>query len=104
MPVTAQKPAPVEDVSSFPPRTPEEEQKALHVPPGFEIQLVAAEPDIHKPLNLAFDDRGRLWVTDTVEYPFPAKPRARSRATRSRSSPTSGPTAGPARSRPSPTA
>ena len=39
--------------------------------PGFEIQLVASEPDIHKPLNLAFDDRGRLWVTDTVEYPFP---------------------------------
>ena len=42
------------------------------MPPGFEIQLVAAEPDIHKPLNLAFDDRGRLWVTDTVEYPYPA--------------------------------
>src|SRR5881227_752266 len=35
-------------------------------------QLVAAEPDIHKPLNIAFDDRGRLWVTDTIEYPFPA--------------------------------
>ena len=49
-----------------------EERKALHVPPGFEIQLVASEPDIHKPLNLAFDDRGRLWVTDTVEYPYPA--------------------------------
>jgi putative heme-binding domain-containing protein len=69
--VRAQKPAPVENVSSFPHRTPEEERKALHLPPGFEIQLVAAEPDIHKPLNLAFDDRGRLWVTDTVEYPFP---------------------------------
>src|SRR5262249_30684839 len=71
--VQAQKPAPVEDVSSFPPKTPQDEQKALHVPPGFEIQLVAAEPDIHKPLNLAFDDKGRLWVTDTVEYPYPAK-------------------------------
>jgi putative heme-binding domain-containing protein len=69
-----QKPAPVEDVSSFPPRTAFEEQKALHVPPGFEIQLVASEPAIHKPLNLAFDDLGRLWVTDTVEYPYPARP------------------------------
>ena len=58
-----------------------EEQKALHVPPGFEIQLVAAEPDIHKPLNLAFDDRGRLWVTDTVEYPYPAKEGTRPRDT-----------------------
>jgi putative heme-binding domain-containing protein len=69
--VRAQKPAPVENVSTLPHRTPAEERKALHVPPGFEIQLVAAEPDIHKPLNLAFDDLGRLWVTDTVEYPFP---------------------------------
>ncbi len=66
-----QNPAPVENVSSLPPRSPEEERKALHLPPGFEIQLVAAEPDIHKPLNIAFDDRGRLWVTDTLEYPFP---------------------------------
>ncbi len=98
----AQSPAPVENVSSFPPRTPEEERKALHLPPGFEIQLVASEPDIHKPLNLAFDDRGRLWVTDTLEYPFPSRPGPRA-ATRSRSSPTSGPTGGPARSRRSPT-
>ncbi|MGH7223842.1 MAG: PVC-type heme-binding CxxCH protein, partial [Gemmataceae bacterium] len=59
------------NVASTPHRTPEEERKLFHLPPGFEIQLVAAEPDIHKPLNLAFDDRGRLWVTDTVEYPFP---------------------------------
>jgi putative heme-binding domain-containing protein len=70
----AQKPAPVEDVSSFPPRSAADEQKALHAPPGFEIQLVASEPAIHKPLNLAFDDRGRLWVTDTIEYPYPARP------------------------------
>jgi putative heme-binding domain-containing protein len=69
----AQKPAPVEDVSSFPPRSPADEHKALHLPPGFEIQLVAADPDIHKPLNLAFDDRGRLWITDTIEYPYPAQ-------------------------------
>lgn len=61
-----------ETVVSAPPRTPEEELKAFHLPPGFEAQLVAAEPDIHKPINIAFDDRGRLWITDTVEYPFPA--------------------------------
>ncbi len=77
----AQKPAPVQDVSTFPHRTPDEERKALHVPPGFEVQLVAAEPEIQKPLNLAFDDRGRLWVTDTVEYPYPAKEGTRPRDT-----------------------
>jgi putative heme-binding domain-containing protein len=62
------------NVASTLPRTPEEERKAFHLPPGFEVHLVAAEPDIHKPLNLAFDDRGRLWVSETIEYPFPAGP------------------------------
>ncbi|WP_422929764.1 PVC-type heme-binding CxxCH protein [Singulisphaera sp. PoT] len=65
-----QTPAPVENVSSFPPRSAFEERKALHVPEGFEVQLVAAEPAIQKPMNIAFDDRGRLWVTGTVEYPY----------------------------------
>lgn len=78
-PVLAQEPAPVQDVSDFPHRSPEEEQKALHVPPGFEVQLVAAEPDIQKPMNIAFDDRGRLWVTDTVEYPYAAEEGAKPR-------------------------
>src|ERR1700678_1608616 len=45
------------------PKTPEEERRSFHVPPGFEVQLVAAEPDIQKPMNLAFDARGRLWVS-----------------------------------------
>ena len=59
-------------VVAAPPKTPQEEQKLLRVPAGFEVQLVASEPDIHKPINMAFDDRGRLWITDTVDYPFPA--------------------------------
>ena len=63
-----------ETVSSAPPRTPAEEKASFHLPEGFEAQLVVAEPEIHKPLNIAFDDRGRLWVTETLEYPFPAAP------------------------------
>ena len=53
-------------------RSPEAERAALRVPPGFEVQLVAAEPEIDKPLNLAFDARGRLWVTHSREYPIAA--------------------------------
>src|SRR6516162_6420283 len=53
--------------------SPSEEKAKLHLPPGFELQLVASEPDIHKPLNMNFDERGRLWVSDTIEYPYPAK-------------------------------
>lgn len=52
--------------------TPEQERAGFHVPAGFEVQLFAAEPMINKPINLAFDARGRLWVSSTVEYPYAA--------------------------------
>jgi putative heme-binding domain-containing protein len=51
--------------------SPQEALKTFHLPPGFEIQLVASEPEIQKPMNLAFDRHGRLLVTHSVEYPFP---------------------------------
>ncbi len=54
------------------PLSPADEQKALLVPEGFEVQFVAAEPDIFKPMNLAFDERGRMWITDSLEYPWAA--------------------------------
>ena len=59
-------------VRTTPHLSPAEEQKTFTLPPGFEIQLFAAEPDISKPLNMAFDNRGRLWITNTVEYPYAA--------------------------------
>lgn len=61
------------------PLTPAEQQKKFKLPPGFEIQLVAAEPDVHKPMNLKFDARGRLWVTHSLEYPFAAADDAKAR-------------------------
>jgi putative heme-binding domain-containing protein len=54
------------------PLPPEEERTRLRVPEGFTVQLFASEPMINKPINLAFDDRGRLWVSSTVEYPYAA--------------------------------
>jgi putative heme-binding domain-containing protein len=52
--------------------TPEQEQTKLHAPDGFTVQLFASEPMINKPINMAFDARGRLWVSSTVEYPYAA--------------------------------
>lgn len=52
--------------------TPEQERTGLHVPDGFTVQLFASEPMINKPINMAFDARGRLWVSSTVEYPYAA--------------------------------
>lgn len=44
----------------------------MNVPPGFVVQLVANEPEIRQPLCLNFDDRGRLWVLQYIQYPTPA--------------------------------
>lgn len=59
-------------VRPTPPLSPAEQQQTFRVPDGFVIELVAAEPDILKPMNLAFDGRGRLWVTMSQEYPYAA--------------------------------
>ncbi len=59
-------------VSPTEPLTPAEQQAQFKLPAGFEIQLVASEPEIQKPMNLAFDARGRLWVSHSIEYPFAA--------------------------------
>ncbi len=68
-------------VASTDPRTPEQERAAFRLPPGFEAQLVAAEPDIQKPMNLAFDARGRLWVTHSQGVPFPGSRKGKRPAT-----------------------
>src|SRR5260370_2265436 len=39
---------------------------------GFKVKLVAGEPMIRKPVSLEFDDRGRLWVVQYLQYPNPA--------------------------------
>ncbi|WP_373495377.1 PVC-type heme-binding CxxCH protein [Aquiflexum sp.] len=53
-------------------QTPEEERLSFVLPPGFEVTLFASEPDITKPINMAFDEKGRLWVTQSSEYPIAA--------------------------------
>jgi putative heme-binding domain-containing protein len=52
--------------------SPADERKAFTIPAGFDVQLVASEPDIQKPIQMAFDAKGRLWVTTSYHYPFAA--------------------------------
>ncbi|NUM55590.1 MAG: c-type cytochrome [Candidatus Hydrogenedentes bacterium] len=53
-----------------PPKLPEEQRACFTLPPGFEVQLVASEPDIRKPMQLAFDEKGRLLVSTSTDYPL----------------------------------
>jgi len=39
---------------------------------GFTVKQVASEPEIRQPLCINFDDRGRLWVIQYLQYPTPA--------------------------------
>ncbi len=54
------------------PLSPEEQQHSFSVPPGFEVELVAAEPDGGKYVALTFDHSGRLWTGTALEYPIDA--------------------------------
>lgn len=51
---------------------PAESLKRFQVDPSLEMELVAAEPDVAQPVCLNFDERGRMWVVQYLQYPFPA--------------------------------
>jgi putative membrane-bound dehydrogenase-like protein len=51
--------------------SPEEELKGFTLPEGFVIELVASERDgIINPVDLTFDDAGRLWTQTASMYPL----------------------------------
>lgn len=61
------------------PLEPEESMKHLITPVGFEAQLFAAEPEIVKPISMDWDERGRLWIAETYDYPNELQPRGQGR-------------------------
>jgi putative membrane-bound dehydrogenase-like protein len=55
-----------------PPLSATEALKHFKVPASMQVDLIAAEPVVKQPLYLSFDERGRLWVAQYRQYPFPA--------------------------------
>ncbi|MGE0145494.1 MAG: PVC-type heme-binding CxxCH protein [Planctomycetota bacterium] len=51
------------------PLSPSDSMKLAQVPPGMRLELFASEPDIVNPIHIAFDERGRAFVIETVDYP-----------------------------------
>ena len=53
---------------------PAESIKRFVAAEGYAVELVASEPLIRQPIDLKFDARGRMWVVQYLQYPFPRRP------------------------------
>ncbi len=49
--------------------SPEQSQKLIQVPVDFDVKLFASEPDITNPIAMSWDEKGRLWIVESVDYP-----------------------------------
>jgi putative membrane-bound dehydrogenase-like protein len=56
------------------PLSPADSMRYTQVPADFDLQLFAAEPDIVKPIYMAWDERGRAWVVEARDYPHGIAP------------------------------
>ena len=64
-PVNRPWPPGVQEVSDeSPPLAPAAALKTFYMPPGYRIELVAAEPLIQEPVAIDFDTEGRLWAVE----------------------------------------
>ncbi len=57
------------DLKEIPSTDPAVELASFQLAPGLEANLFAGEPMIHKPIQMAWDERGRLWVASSAIYP-----------------------------------
>jgi putative membrane-bound dehydrogenase-like protein len=51
--------------------SPAESLACIELAEGFEIKVIAHEPQVIDPVDAAFDDQGRLWVVEMRDYPYP---------------------------------
>ena len=56
------------------PLSPGESMKMIQVPLDFTLDLFASEPDIINPIAMSWDEKGRLWVLETKDYPNVVRP------------------------------
>jgi putative membrane-bound dehydrogenase-like protein len=59
----------VRSASSSTPLAPKDEQATIRTLPGFQVELVACEPDVIDPVAMAFDEQGRMFVVEMIGYP-----------------------------------
>jgi putative membrane-bound dehydrogenase-like protein len=54
------------------PLSPEEAATRFVIHEDLELDQVLAEPIVRQPVSLNFDERGRMWVVQYIQYPHPA--------------------------------
>jgi putative membrane-bound dehydrogenase-like protein len=56
------------------PLTPEQSQAAWEIDGDYEMQIVAAEPVVCDPVDVVWDEKGRMFVAEMRDYPLPTEP------------------------------
>src|SRR3954470_8319584 len=56
------------DLPRFPPVPPAQALKTFKMKPGFHMEIVAAEPDVVSPVAVSFDEHGRMYVVEMIDY------------------------------------
>ncbi|HKW99916.1 MAG TPA: PVC-type heme-binding CxxCH protein [Bryobacteraceae bacterium] len=49
--------------------SPEESLKAIHIQGDFHVELFASEPLVYDPVEMAFDENGKIYVAEMLDYP-----------------------------------
>src|SRR5205823_10307201 len=52
--------------------SPADAARTFKTPADLAFDQVLAEPLVKQPISLSFDERGRLWVVQYIQYPHPA--------------------------------
>ncbi len=51
------------------PKSPQQSLAVMKARPGFQVELMAAEPLVRDPIAMAWGPDGRLWVVEMGDYP-----------------------------------
>ncbi len=55
------------------PWSPEQSQAAWQIDGDYEIELIAAEPVVRDPVDVVWDEKGRMYVAEMGDYPLPTE-------------------------------
>lgn len=66
-------PTSLDEIPRIGPVDPTDAAKTFRVQHGFEMQLIAAEPLVNDPVDLAYDENGLAYIVEMRDYPFPEK-------------------------------